>query len=86
MHLLLLDEASAYNLVNRRFDERPRDRLALSVLLAEVRDRFLVVANVPPRPPPASPPMLSGSESARGLYVSTFHDIPRIVIETRQGI
>lgn len=46
MHVLLLDEASAYHLIDRRFDERGADRFSLPVALAKVRDGLLVVANV----------------------------------------
>jgi len=42
---LLLDEPSANDLIDRRFDEGRADRLALPVPLAEVRDEVLVVPN-----------------------------------------
>ncbi len=46
VHLLPLDEASAHHLVDRRFDECRADRFTLPVPLAEIRDRFLIVANI----------------------------------------
>ena len=48
LHLLLFDEPPADHLVNCRFDEGGADRFSLPVPvpLAEVRDEFLVVANI----------------------------------------
>jgi hypothetical protein len=46
LHLLLLNEPPAHNLVDRGLNERSANRLALSVALAKIRDRFLVVADV----------------------------------------
>ena len=46
LHLLLFDEQPADHLVNCRFDEGGADRFSLPAPLAEVRDEFLVVANI----------------------------------------
>jgi hypothetical protein len=46
VHLLLLDEPSAHHLIDRGFDKRGADRLVLPITLAEIRDEFLVVAEV----------------------------------------
>jgi hypothetical protein len=46
VHWLSFDEAPAHHLVDGGFNERRRDPLALSVPLAVVRNRFLMVADV----------------------------------------
>src|SRR6478672_7860322 len=46
VHLLLLHEASAHDLIDRRFDKCRADPFAVSVPLAEIWDELLVVANV----------------------------------------
>ena len=46
LHLLLLDEPLADNLINRRFDKRCTDRFALTVAFPEVWNKFDVVPDV----------------------------------------
>jgi hypothetical protein len=46
LHLLLLDEPLANNLINRRFDKRCTDRFALTVAFPEVWNEFGVVPDV----------------------------------------
>ena len=46
LHLLLLDEASADHLIDRRFYERGADGFALPPALAEVGNELAVVADI----------------------------------------
>jgi hypothetical protein len=46
LHLLLLDEPLADELINRRFDKRSTYRFALTVTFPEVRNEFDVVPDI----------------------------------------
>ena len=46
LHLLLLDEPPAHDLVDRRFDERRADPFSLSPSITEVRNELAVVLDV----------------------------------------